>query len=153
MTLALASSARTPAHLRTEILIDASPAIVWSIIADTARYPEWNPFIRNLDGPLVAGGRISATIQPLGKRPMTFRPTLLRVEPQQELRWRGRLLFRGLFEGEHVFRLVPEGERTRLIHEEMFQGLLLRVMDIETFRPSFEALNAALKARAEARHA
>jgi hypothetical protein len=83
---------------------------------------------------------------------MNFRPTLLRVEPLQELRWRGRLLLRSLFEGEHAFRLVPERAATRLIHEEMFRGLLLHVMDIETFRPSFEALNAALKARAEALH-
>jgi hypothetical protein len=151
MTLALASSAGLTAHLRTEILIDASPATIWSILADTARYPDWNPFIRKIDGPLVVQGRITATIQPLGRRATSFRPTLLRVEPQQELRWRGRLLFRSLFEGEHVFRLVPERAATRLIHEEMFRGLLLRVIDIETFRPSFEALNAALKARAEAR--
>jgi hypothetical protein len=149
MTLALAISHTPTSHLRTEILIQASTAAVWGVIADTARYPEWNPFIRKLEGPLVAGSRIAATIQPLGKRAITFRPTLLRVDPERELRWLGRVLVRGIFDGEHVLRLVPETGGTRLIHEELFGGLLLRFMDIETFRPSFDAMNEALKARAE----
>jgi hypothetical protein len=149
MTLALATSHAPASHLRTEVFIQASTPTVWGVLADTARYPEWNPFIRKLDGPLVAGGRIAATIQPLGRRAMTFRPTLLRVDPERELRWLGRFVVRGLFDGEHVFRLVPEGSGTRLIHEELFGGFLLRLMDIETFRPSFEAMNDALKTRAE----
>ncbi len=149
MTLALANSHTSASHLRTEILIQASPAAIWRVIADTARYPEWNPFIRKLEGPLVARGRIAATIQPLGRRAMTFRPTLLRVDPEHELRWRGRVLVRGIFDGEHVLRLVPEIGGTRLIHEELFGGLLLRFMNIETFRPSFDAMNNALKTRAE----
>lgn len=145
-----ATAARRTAHLRTETVIAARPATVWHILTDTARYPEWNPFIRRLEGPLVAGGRITATIQPLGRRAMTFRPLLLRVEPERELRWLGRVLLPGLFDGEHVFRLLPEAGGTRLIHEEMFSGLLTRLIRAEPFRPSFEAMNAALKARAEA---
>lgn len=151
MSLALARSQASTTHLRTEILINASPAVVWGILVDTARYADWNPFIRKLEGALVPGQHIAATIQPLGKRPMAFRPLLLRVDPDRELRWRGRVLVRALFEGEHIFRLSAEGSNTRLFHEELFNGLMLRFMDIETFRPSFEALNQALKARAEAR--
>ena len=44
---------------------------------------------------------------------------------------------------------MPEIGGTRLIHEELFGGLLLRFMNIETFRPSFDAMNNALKTRAE----
>ncbi len=149
MTLALSQTKATASHLRTEILIEASPATVWTILADTARYPEWNPFIRQVTGPLLPGARIRTVIQPLGKRAMTFRPTILRAEPGQELRWLGRLVLPGLFDGEHVFRLLPEGQATRLVHEETFRGLLARFVDPESFRTSFEALNLALKRRAE----
>lgn len=147
MTLALAASPATATHLRTQIFIPATPAEVWAVLADTARYPEWNPFIRALSGPLVAGQRIRAMIQPIGQRAMSFRPLVLRAEPGRELRWRGRFLHRAIFQGEHVFRLEPEAGQTLLVHEEYFAGLMLRFMNIEDFRPSFQALNQALKAR------
>ena len=81
---------------------------------------------------------------------MTFHPRVLVAEPGQELRWLGRLGVPRLFDGEHYFRLIPEGDGTRLIHGERFRGLLLWVMDVRQFRPSFECANAALKTRAEA---
>jgi hypothetical protein len=49
-----------------------------------------------------------------------------------------------------VFRLVQQERGTLVVQEEWFDGVLLRFVDIQTFRPSFEALNNALKARAEA---
>jgi hypothetical protein len=49
-----------------------------------------------------------------------------------------------------VFRLVPQKRGTLVVQEEWFTGVLVRLIDIQTFQPSFEALNKALKARAEA---
>ena len=147
MTPAFTASSRTVARLGTEIVIPATATQVWAVLADTRRYPEWNPFIRTLSGRLVAGEHVSATIQPIGQRAMTFRPLILRADEGRELRWRGRFLHRGIFQGEHAFRLLPEASPTRLVHEETFSGLMLRFMDVESFRPSFEAMNEALKAR------
>jgi len=36
---------------------------------------------------------------------MTFRPTILKAEPNRELRWLGHLLVPGLFDGEHIFTI------------------------------------------------
>ena len=55
-----------------EIEIDASPAAVWSVLADTEAYGEWNPFVRRLDGELREGARLDARIEPPGGRGMTF---------------------------------------------------------------------------------
>ena len=41
---------------------------------------------------------------------MTFRPTVVKLEQGGELRWLGPLGVRGMFDGEHGFRVVP-GER------------------------------------------
>ena len=142
-------------ELRHEIEIDASPAAVWAVLTDTAAYPDWNPFLRRLDGELQEGARLQVEIAPPGGRAMTFKPTVLTVEPARELRWLGRLLVRGLFDGEHSFRLEPleNGRRTRFTQSERFSGILvgpLRKTLAKTER-GFEQMNEALKRRVEAR--
>ena len=85
---------------------------------------------------------------------MTFRPTVLAVEPARGLRWVGHLLIPGLFDGEHQFEIQPLGPgRVRFVQQERFTGVLVplfaRNLDAHTL-PGFNAMNAALKARAEA---
>src|SRR5918911_4648575 len=114
-------------EIRDEIVIEAPPAAVWAVLTEGARYPEWNPFVRRLEGELQMGGRIVVEIAPPGGRAMTFKPTLLAVQPERELRWLGRLFVRGLFDGEHRFELEPVAEgRTRFVQSERFSGVLVR---------------------------
>jgi hypothetical protein len=141
------------AELRTSIEIDAAPAAVWSILADFAAYPDWNPFVRSVEGEARVGAKLRVRIAPPGGKPMTFTPTVLRAEPGQELRWLGRLVLPGIFDGEHVFELADAGEgRTRFLHHEEFRGILVPLMwggmEAST-RGGFEAMNVALKQRAE----
>lgn len=141
--------------ITTEILIDAPPAQVWAILTDLAAYGEWNPFIPRIEGPLAAGERLRVHIRPPSGSGMTFRPRLLAVTPEKELRWLGHLLLPSLFDGEHRFRLegLDSGTRTCLHHSESFSGLLLPVIfgarAQAATRAGFEAMNAALKRRAE----
>lgn len=84
---------------------------------------------------------------------MSMRPTVLAATPSRELRWLGHLGMPGLFDGEHRFRIEPLGtDRVRFIQEERFSGLLaslvMRFIERGT-RQGFEAMNQALKARAE----
>src|SRR5688572_11399033 len=82
-------------ELRTEIDIDAAPARVWSILTDLPSYSDWNPFIRSIEGEARPQGKLKARIQPSGGRAITFKPTVLAVEPTRELRWLGHLGFPG----------------------------------------------------------
>jgi hypothetical protein len=135
------------------IEIDASPAAVWAVLADVAAYPEWNPFVLSLEGDVRQGARLTARIAPPGGRAMTFRPTVLAAEPERELRWLGRLLVPGLFDGEHSFRIEPLADgRTRFVQSERFSGVLVRLLGrtLEQTRRGFEQMNEALKLRAEA---
>ena len=83
---------------------------------------------------------------------MTIEPRLLVVEPERELRWKGRLLIPGLFDGEHAFVLTPlEDGRTRVDQSERFAGLLLPIaksLVYDATVESFHALDAALAKRA-----
>ena len=72
-------------ELDTEIEINASSEAVWNLLTDTSRFPEWNPFIRRLQGELKAGQKLTVFIQPSGTRGMEFKPVVLKVEPNKEL--------------------------------------------------------------------
>jgi hypothetical protein len=141
--------------LHTEIVIDAPAEDVWSILTNSAAYPGWNPFIRQISGSLEAGSRLEVKLGPPGGRAMTIRPTVLDVQPGRSLRWLGHLGRPGLFDGEHSFEIEPLGpQQVRFVHGEQFSGVLVPlVMALigNSTRKGFEAMNLALKERAEAR--
>jgi len=140
-------------QLRTEIEIDAPPAVVWEILIDGSKYHEWNPFITTLDGELVAGQHLNVVLSPPDGSDFRFRPRLLRCEPEKELRWRGKVLGEFLFSGEHYF-LLEQGQagRVRLVHGEDFKGILVRFLgqQLTATARGFVFMNQALKRRAEA---
>jgi len=112
-------------RIETAIDIAAPPRAVWDVLVDFAAYPDWNPFIRRLQGEARVGARLEVTVQPPGGKPMTFKPTVLAAEPARELRWLGRVLMPGLFDGEHGFRLEATAGGCRLHHGETFGGILV----------------------------
>lgn len=141
-------------QLHTEIEIDATPERVWAILTDFPEYPEWNPFIRSIRGIPKQGARLETRIQPSGAKGMTFRPVVLAFDEARELRWIGRLLLPGVFDGEHRFVIQPlSGDKVLFQHSEMFSGVLIPLfrssLDRDTKR-GFEEMNLALKKRAEA---
>lgn len=143
-------------ELHTEIEIGASADRVWAILIDFGNYPKWNPFIRHIGGLPLEGEKLEVQMKPPGSRGMTFKPTVTRVEAKKELRWLGRLLFPGLFDGEHIFQIVPNGDNAvRFIQRENFNGLLVSLfwksLDRDT-RKGFLEMNQALKTMAEATH-
>ena len=140
--------------LHTQIDIDAPAERVWDALTTIADYPIWNSFIPHLAGTLAPGERLEVRLERPGGAAMTFRPTVLAVEPARGLRWVGHLLIPGLFDGEHQFEIQPLGPgRVRFVQQERFTGVLVplfaRNLDAHTL-PGFNAMNAALKARAEA---
>ena len=140
-------------RIETAIDIAAPPEAVWGVLVDFAAYPDWNPFIRRLQGEARIGARLEVTVQPPGGRAMTFKPTVLAAEPGRELRWLGRVLLPGLFDGEHGFRIERNNSGCRLHHGETFSGILVPLFAkmLENTERGFIALNQALKQRVERR--
>jgi hypothetical protein len=139
-------------ELKTFVELNAPPERVWRTLTAFAAFPLWNPFIREASGELKEGARLRVKLELHGSRPWVFRPTLLRFEPNRELRWLGRLFIGGLFDGEHRFLLEPKGGGTRLVQAETFSGWLLPLLwpSLEQgTRRGFEEMNRALKARVE----
>ena len=139
-------------QLRTEIEIEAPPARVWEILMDFARYHEWNPFITSIGGELSVGKKLEVTISPPESSEMSFTPDLLVHEPNRELRWRGKVMFKGVFDGEHFFQLSePSPGRTRFVHGEDFSGFMVKFMlgKLKHVARGFVYMNEALKKRVE----
>ena len=140
-------------ELRTGIEIEVPPWDLWNILVDFERYPEWTGLFEFPLGHTDAGKRLRVRIFSRESKYMTFEPMLLRARAPEEFRWKGRLLMRGIFDGEHLFRIVDKGRGdVRFEHSEIFSGFLVpwlwRDLDTNT-RRVFERFNEDLKRRAE----
>ncbi|WP_224269379.1 SRPBCC domain-containing protein [Haloprofundus salinisoli] len=138
--------------ISTSIDIDAPAETVWRVLTDFEAYPEWNPYTV-VSGRAEEGTRLRVSPGPETGRAPTFRPRVLRADPNRELWWLGHLYVRGLFDGEHRFAVEPLDEkRSRLVQSESFSGLLagpvLRRIGTDT-EANFRGVNEALKTRAE----
>ena len=145
------------AEMRWFVDIDATPERVWQVLTDVPAYPQWNPFITRTARTSAVAGRVSVSLPPLNAlvRP-TFRPKVLEVTPCRRLRFRlrlARLGLPGLLDTEHMLTIAPNDDGgVRLWHQVRFRGILVPLMTRSLNRqngPSFEAMNAALKARIE----
>lgn len=141
-------------QLRTELEIDAPPAQVWEVLTDFAAYHEWNPFITAIAGELRTGAELTVTLSPPESRDATFRPRVLVCDAPRELRWRGHLFIKGLFDGEHYFKCDATTEgRTRFVHGEDFSGFFVKYVAqrLTHVARGFVYMNEALKRRVEGR--
>ncbi len=139
-------------ELESSILINAPSERVWAVLMDFPRYPEWNPFISRISGSPEAGASLIRLTPPRGMA-MSFKPEVVAVVPDREFRWLGKLLAKGLFDGEHIFELQEEPSGVRFVQRERFAGLLVPLLLLMVRKSTvrgFEAMNGALKERAEA---
>lgn len=137
--------------IETSIEINASAEKVWAILSDNTSYAQWNPFIRSLTGSFQKGNKIKVVLSSPDGGSFAFEPVILQAK-FPEIRWLGKFLFKGLFDGEHYFRLEPtSSQTTRFVHGENFSGLLIAVMGsmLSKTQQGFQLMNEALKKKAE----
>ena len=143
-------------EITSEIEINTQSSKVWEILINLDKYVAWNPFIKEAEGLIEEGEKLRVHISPPGGKGITFKPNITRVVENSELRWLGRYLIPGLFDGEHIFELVPLAQnKVKFIQRENFSGILVPFFwkNIErNTRKGFEAMNKAIKARAESRN-
>ncbi len=139
--------------LFADIVIHADAERVWDILMDFESYPDWNPFIKEIEGNASPSERLRVVLQAEGRKPMVFKPWILVLEPKLEFRWLGNLLLPGIFDGEHIFQIEQADQgAVRFIQQEEFRGLLVPFL-MRSIRAAslagFKAMNEALKRRAE----
>jgi hypothetical protein len=140
-------------EITTSIDIENSPEEVWKVLMDFESYPEWNPFVTTISGRPVAGERLDVTLQNPGGKKMDISPIVTEAAADSQFSWLGKLGVKGIFDGHHRFQIEPLTDGSvRFTQSEEFSGILIpvlwKMLDTKT-RSGFEAMNAALKERAE----
>ena len=123
-----------PAFARQEAFINAPLQLVWAILVDFAKWPEWNESVTemNLQGQVAVG---TAFHWIAGG--MKIRSRIEQVDSLRKIVWSGRTMgIRAI----HVWTLTEEQNGTRARTEESFEGLLVRLL-AKTMR---KALDKAL---------
>ncbi len=137
-------------EIKTEITIKANPEKIWEILTNQNEYPNWNPFIKKFEGKLIIGERLKVVIQPENSSKMTFKPTVLEYEENKILKWKGKFIIGGLFDGTHIFELIDNKNGTSTFKQsEIFEGILVPLFNLDNTKKGFEKMNAELKKQSE----
>jgi len=146
--------------VQTEIDIDAPRDVVYAVLVDFEKYPQWGSFIRAIDGAPEVGREIT---EHLYFRFLPFRVLgksfVERTDPGVNFTWRGSFVhsFHRLGNGTHSFALEENAvDCTRLIHREEYRGALVPLTFALIRRiaePHFRIMDKELKRRAERIHA
>lgn len=139
-------------EIKSEIIINANISKVWNVLMDFEKYPDWNPFIKSISGTKKVDHKLNVLIKPPDGKGMIFKPKILRLLPNKEFRWKGKLGVNGIFDGEHYFGLEPQSEtQTKFIHGEKFSGILIPLMSkaLEKTKEGFQLMNKSLKKECE----
>ena len=137
-------------QIRAESIVPASPEQVWAVLADIARYGEWNPLNLEVDGEAKVGTRARMVFRNLaGQGVIRQTVRIVAAEPGRELAWSGHVPL--LFAGRHGFLLTPHADGTHVLHTELLGGLLpatwSKAKIARDFVPAYEAVNMALAER------
>lgn len=133
----------------TRTSIRATPDVVWGLLTDAPRYPEWNSTVVRVDGRIAPGERVTvhATISP-GR---AFPVKVVAFDPPARMVWSSGMPL-GLFKGERTFSVRPTGAgEVEFSMREEYTGLLapLITKSIPNLQPAFDEFAACVKRRAE----
>ncbi len=140
--------------VRAEIEINASPERVWKVLTDFSSYSSWNPLITSAGGTAKTDSVLTLRLQPPQSRTLALKARVLHYERLRQIRWRGAAWgVPLLLSSEQSFTLeaLPDG-RTKVVQQAAATGLLRGLIgpSDQHALSGLEAMNQALKARAEA---
>ena len=141
-------------EIKTDIDISAPPSKVWSILSDINSWQEWSPIIKESHGTASVGSKLTIAMigKTEGEEGPIYNPVITELVEPNHLRWRAHMLSGFIFTNYKVLELEETSSGTRLIHKEMFKGLLAPIFCGQMEKgvpPMLNSMNQALKAVAE----
>ena len=143
----------------TEIIIQAPPTVVRSVLLDVKNRASWDPSVTHMEV-------IKGDIKDLSSKPelklgfdfkldgnetkIPFHPRISRND-EECLMWTLKVMGGNFYAMDHVhiFEPMDDGKATRFVNYERFYGFLKFVLDYSTWENCFKASNEALKKIAE----
>lgn len=130
--------------------IRATPDRVWSILADVASWPSWNPTVDRVTGRAALGEKLTVFAKVANGK--GFPVKVAALDAPRSMVWTGGAPLRFVFKGERTFTITPEGDGVRFTMREVFTGLFASLIrkSMPDLQPTFDETVKALKAKAEA---
>lgn len=138
-------------RFESTIDIDASPEIVWGVLADLAAYGEWNPYIVDVRGTLEEGAALELTISPPDHPTFTTGTLVSEVRPPRQLALTWVTDDPDLFSGGAHYEIEPLGTGVQVTFVQTMvgePGLRRRGLG-DRNDLALEMMLAALRGRAE----
>lgn len=136
-------------ELSTAIQINSSPEILWKVITDFKNYYQWNPILQKIKGEPLIGNQLEIHLTTVGGKKRIYHPTVIKITPNHELRWKGSFIFSQIFSGERIFLIERLGEnKVNFVNKEIFSGIgvMFTPQKMEDdILASFKKMNEALK--------
>jgi uncharacterized protein YndB with AHSA1/START domain len=133
------ASPGAPVRSRREIDIAAPAEVVWEVLTDFDRWPQWNPEVKSMswDGPLAPG-----SVFRWKAGPGTIVSTLEEVDRPRYVRWRGRTMSIAAI---HEWRFEDRDGGTHVETNESFSGVLARLLRASLQKQLDRALEEGLQ--------
>jgi len=140
--------------VQTEIEISASPEKVWAVLVDIGSWHEWSPIINDSSGDASLSSILSITMR--GEKEYQdgpkYHPVITRLDAPKVFHWRAVMMNSIVMTNDKVIELEKTSAGTRLVHKELFKGMVVPLLSNkfdENVPHMLSAMNEALKARVE----
>ena len=150
-----APKASGPKGLRIEhrVGVQAPAEVIWGVLSDLERWGQWNPLYPKAAGQVRIGETLNLTLALPSQPQRTIQPVVLDWVPNEQLHWRLSAMG-GLIKTVRYLEIEQLAEASCIVSNgEIFGGLLGPQTGKQIGRSvyrGFQAMNEALKARAEA---
>ncbi|MDA9773683.1 SRPBCC domain-containing protein [Saprospiraceae bacterium] len=140
-------------RVRTEIIIDAKPKVVWEVLTNFDAMPEWSTTLQGIDGVFSDNEEVLVRykLKP-NKSEIAIYNQVIRVEEGRQFGWSGNVFSLGMRDNhQFILQELPDG-RTKFIQEDDAKGgLTWLVAPIVTnvFVKLYSTFNMDLKKQVE----
>lgn len=110
-----------PAVASSEIEVATGPDVVWDVMADFERWPDWNPEVKSVS---VSGPPAEGTTFKWKSSGATLSSTVERAARPELLAWTGRA---SGMRAIHVWHFEARGDKSYVRTEESLDGWLVRL--------------------------
>lgn len=133
--------------VQAEIVINASPAEIWSVITNPGTYGEWNPIFIEYEGTFAEGNTMSLLMKMGDGDPTSVQVEVKDFVPREWMHQGGGYPIILTYDHNWYLEAVPEG--TKVTQYEYYTGLYVLFWDPTPAKLLYEAGNRNLKTKLE----